>query len=134
TYSFSFGEELVLSGEGAILIDYDSKEILYEKNSHLKLYPASTTKIMTGILAIELGDLEGIVTVDQEVVNLTDGYHIALEPGEQLKLKDLLNALIIESANDSARAIGKHISGSLEEFAKLMNDKAKEIGALDTNF
>lgn len=134
TYSFSFGEELVLNGEGAILIDYDSKEILYEKNPHLPLYPASTTKIMTGILAIELGNLEDIVTVDQEVVNLTDGSHIALEPGEELKLKDMLNALLIESANDSALAIAKHISGSLDSFVKLMNDKAKELGAKNTNF
>lgn len=134
TYSFSFAEDLSLSGEGAILMDMDTGEILYEKNSHSQLYPASTTKIMTGILAIENGNMEDIVTIDQEVVNLTDGSHIALEPGEELTLEDLVNALLIESANDAALAIAKHISGSIEDFGKLMNEKAKSIGALNTNF
>ena len=134
TYSLSCAEELDLCGEGAILIDVDTMEILYEKNPHLKLYPASTTKIMTGILALELGNLKDIVTVDQEVVDLTDGSHIALEPGEQLSLEDLMNALLIESANDAAFAIAKHISGSIEDFCKLMNEKAKSLGALNTNF
>jgi len=89
---------------------------------------------MTGILAIELGNMDDIVTVDQEVVDLTDGSHIALEPGEELSLEHLINALLIESANDAALAIAKHISGSIDEFVKLMNEKAKAIGALNTNF
>lgn len=134
TYSFSYAEELNLSGEGAILIDMDTAEILYEKNSHSQFYPASTTKIMTAILAIEKGNMDDMVTIDQEVVNLTDGTHIALEPGEQLSLEHLLNALLIESANDAALAIAKHISGSIEEFNNLMNEKAKSIGCLNTNF
>ena len=134
TYTISFAEVLNLSGESAILIDGDTGQILYDKNPHKKLQPASTTKIMTGILAIEKGNMNDIATVDEEVVHLTDGSHIALEPGEQLKFEDLLNALLIESANDSALAIAKHISGSIDEFVKLMNDKAKEVGALNTNF
>ncbi|WP_425329679.1 D-alanyl-D-alanine carboxypeptidase family protein [Tissierella praeacuta] len=134
TYSFSYGEDLTLSGEGAILIDMDTSEILYEKNSHSQLYPASTTKIITAILAIENGNMEDIVTIDEEVVNLTSGSHIALEPGEKMSLEQLLNALLIESANDAACAIAKHISGSIEEFSKLMNEKAKSIGAVNTNF
>ena len=89
---------------------------------------------MTAILALELGNMDDIVTVDEEVVRLTDGSHIALEPGEQLRFEDLVNALLIESANDSALAIAKHISGSIEEFARLMNHKAKELGSLSTNF
>jgi D-alanyl-D-alanine carboxypeptidase (penicillin-binding protein 5/6) len=134
TYNISFADSLGLSGEGAILIDRDTGQILYEKNPHMKLQPASTTKIMTGILAIEKGNLNDIATVDEEVVRLTDGSHIALEPGEQLRFEDLLNALLIESANDSALAIAKHISGSIDDFVKLMNAKAKEVGALNTNF
>ncbi|MCF6465354.1 D-alanyl-D-alanine carboxypeptidase family protein [Clostridium sp. Cult2] len=134
TYSISFADSLNLSGEGAILIDSDTGQILFEKNPHMKLHPASTTKIMTGILAIENGNMGDIVTVDEEVVSLTKGSHIALEPGEQLKFVDLLNALLIESANDSALAIAKHISGSIDEFVELMNDKAKELGAIDTHF
>jgi len=134
TYSPSYADDLNLSGESAILIDVDTLEILYSKNPHQKLYPASTTKVMTGILAIELGNMDDIVTVDQEVVDLTDGSHIALEPGEELSLEHLINALLIESANDAALAIAKHISGSIDEFVKLMNEKAKAIGALNTNF
>ncbi|MBU5440006.1 D-alanyl-D-alanine carboxypeptidase [Tissierella sp. MSJ-40] len=127
-------DNLILAGEAGILIDGETGQVLYEKNAHLQLYPASTTKIMTGILAIELGKMDDIVTVDQEVVNLTDGSHIALEPGEQVKLEYLMYALLVESANDSALAIAKHISGSIDGFAKLMNEKAKKIGALNTNF
>jgi len=132
--TYSFAEDLNLTGEGAILIDVDSLEILYEKNPHERLYPASTTKIMTAILAIELSDLDDIVIVDQEVVDLTDGSHIALEPGERLTMEQMLNALLIPSANDAALAIAKHISGSIEGFSKLMNEKAKSLGALNTNF
>ena len=134
TYSVSFADSLGLVGEGAILIDADTGQVLYEKNPHMKLHPASTTKIMTGILAIELGNMNDTAIVDEEVVRLTDGSHIALEPGEEMNFEDLVNALLIESANDSALAIAKHISGSIEDFVKLMNDKAKELGALNTNF
>lgn len=127
-------DHLEIFGEGAILIDGNSGQILYEKNPHLQLYPASTTKIMTAILAIELGNMEDIVTVDQEVVDLTDGTHIALEPGEQATLDELLKVMLIGSANDAALAIAKHISGSIDVFIELMNNKAKEIGAKNTNF
>lgn len=134
TYSVSFADDLDLFGKGAVLIDYDSLDILYEKNAHEKLYPASTTKIMTGILAIEKGDLDDIITIDQEVVELTNGSHIALEPGEKLTLEQLLHALLIESANDSAVAIAKYVSGSVDSFVGLMNEKAHSIGATNTNF
>ena len=123
-----------ISAEAAILIDADTGQILYEKNPHERLYPASTTKILTGIIAIEKGNPEDIVTIDEDVPKYTDGTHIALEPGEKLTLRDLTNALLIESANDAAVAIAIHISGSVENFADLMNEKAKEIGALNTHF
>lgn len=134
TYSISFGESLLINGEAAILIDYDTKEVLYEKNINEKLYPASTTKMMTAILAIERGNLSDIITVDQEVVDLTKGSHIALEPGEQLTLEQLLYALLVQSANDAALAIGKYVSGSVDGFVALMNEKAIEIGATNTNY
>jgi len=132
--SISYAEGLNLTAESTILIDMDTGQVLYEKNPHLKLHPASTTKIMTGILAIENGNLNDVVTVDDETPYVIKGSHIALEPGEKLTLKDLLYALLIESANDSALVIAKHIAGTAEEFAKMMNDKAKELGALNTNF
>lgn len=132
--SFAAQENLDLVGEGAILIDYNSNRILYEKNSDKKMYPASTTKIMTAILAIELGNMEDMVEIDEEVVSLTEGSHIALDYGEKMKFEDLLNGLMVASANDAANAIAKHVSGSIEGFVELMNDKAEEIGAVDTHF
>lgn len=134
TYSFSFANELELFGEGAVLLDYDSLDVLYEKNSHEKLYPASTTKIMTGILAIENGNLNDIISIDKEVVDLTAGTHIALELDEELTLEQLLHALLIESANDAAIAIAIYVSGDVDSFVKLMNEKAHSLGAVDTNF
>lgn len=137
--SFSYAEnastdDLDIFGEGAILIDEETGQILYEKNANKQLYPASTTKIMTGILAIELGDLNEKVTITDDVIEGLDGTHIALEPGEELTLNDLVHALLIGSANDAAVAIAIHISGSVEEFVKLMNEKAEKIGALNTHF
>lgn len=134
TYNISFADDLNLSGESAILIDGDTGQILFGKNPNMELYPASTTKIMTGILAIELGHMDDTVTIDDEIVQLTDGSHIALEPGERLNFEDLLYALLIQSANDAALAIAKHISGDIDKFVDLMNEKARELGALNTNF
>ena len=134
SFSFSYADDLNLTANSSVLMDYDTGEILYEKNMDIQLYPASTTKIMTAILAIENGNLDDIVTIDQEVVSLTEGSHIALEPGERLTLEQLLYALLVQSANDSANAIAKHISGSIDDFIVLMNDKAKELGATSTNF
>ncbi len=134
TYVAYAKDNLDLSGEGILLMDYDSGAILYEKNSHKKLYPASTTKIMTGILAIENGNMENIIKIDPEIIELTKGSHIALDYDEEVSFNDLLNAMLIASANDAALAIGKNISGSIDGFVKLMNSKAKELGALETNF
>lgn len=135
TYSFSYAEEdLELFGESAVLIDYDSLEILYGKSPHEKLAPASTSKIMTGILAIENGNLDDVIIIDKDVIDMTDGSNIALEVGEELTLKELLDALLIESANDASIAIAKHISGSVSSFVSLMNQKAYSTGALNTKF
>lgn len=122
-----------VEAEAAILIDMTTKEILYEKNSRQLLYPASTTKMITCILAIENLDLNTTVTVDEEAAN-TEGNSIDLVVGEEIKVMDLLYALMTESANDGAVALAKAISGSVEEFVLLMNEKAREYGALDTNF
>lgn len=132
--SFADDNNLDLDGESLLLVDYDSERILYEKDSNKKMFPASTTKIMTAILGIELGNMDDMVKIDEEVVELTRGSHIALDNGESMRFEDLLNALMIASANDSALAIAKHISGSIDDFVGLMNEKAKEIGALNTNF
>lgn len=136
TYAFANEnqEDLNLNGEAAILIDYDSETILYEKNMHQQLYPASTTKMLTAILAIENGKLDDIVTIDPEIVSLTYGSHIALDYDEEMSVENLLHALLITSANDAALALGKYVSGSIDGFVQMMNEKAKELGAENTQF
>lgn len=124
----------VILSESAVLIDGVTGTVLAHKNADKKMYPASLTKIMTAILALEKGKLTDVITVDDDTPFEIDGSHIALEPGEILTLKDLLYALMLPSANDAASVIAKHYGGSLENFVKLMNEKAKEIGAYNTNF
>ncbi len=120
--------------ESAVLIDANSGTILAQKNADKKMYPASLTKIMTAILALEMGELTDVITVDDDTPFEIDGSHIALKPGEILTLKDLLYALMLPSANDAASVIAKHYGGSLENFVKMMNQKAKDLGAYNTNF
>ncbi|KYO67773.1 D-alanyl-D-alanine carboxypeptidase family protein [Thermovenabulum gondwanense] len=120
-------------GEAGILIEAKTGKILYEKNANIPLEPASTTKIMTAIIAIERGDLNDKVTTSERAFK-SDGSRIYLEIGETLTLEQMLYGLMLSSANDAAVAIAEHISGSVEQFAELMNAKAKEIGAKNTNF
>lgn len=120
--------------ESAVLIDAATGTILAQKDADKKMYPASLTKIMTAILALESGKLTDVITVDDDTPFEIDGSHIALEPGEILTLKDLLYALMLPSANDAASVIAKHYGGSMENFVKMMNDKAKELGAYKSNF
>lgn len=124
-----------ISSPSAILIDSKTGRVLYEKESDVKRFPASTTKIMTAILCIELGNLNDVVTVGTNVTQIERGSsQIYLIPGEQITLEQLLYAMMLESANDAAIAIAEHISGSVEEFVKLMNKRARELGAYNTNF
>lgn len=125
----------VVTAPSAILIDAASGKVLYEKNADERHYPASTTKVMTGLLAVEHGKMDDLITVGENVTHIEPGSsQIYLIPGEQLTMEQLLHALMLESANDAAIAIAEHISGSVEEFAKLMNKRAKELGATNTNF
>lgn len=120
----------------ALLMDAGTGKILYEKNAHNKMYPASTTKIMTAILALENRELTDVATVSYDAVStVPSGYSNAnLQIGEQLTMEQLLNVLLIPSANDAANVIAEDISGSVESFASMMNTKAREIGCKSTNF
>ncbi|GAB6098938.1 D-alanyl-D-alanine carboxypeptidase family protein [Halanaerocella petrolearia] len=122
-----------VTARAAILIDGDTGEILYKKNIHQRRPPASTTKIMTGILAIEEGNLSDKVTASKRAA-YEGGSSIYLAPNETLPLRELVYGLLVKSGNDAAVAIAEHIAGSVEEFAKMMNQKAREIGALNTHF
>ena len=118
---------------GACVLDIATNRVLYSKDADKKLPMASTTKIMTAILAIELGNMDDVVTVSPNASGV-EGSSIYLEVGEQLKLRDLLYGLMLSSGNDAAVAIAEHIGGSVENFVGLMNAKAKELGANNTHF
>lgn len=122
-----------INGKASILIDAQSGQVLYGKNIHTKLYPASTTKILTAILALENGNLTDMVKVGANPPKV-EGTKVYLREGEQVTLEQLLNAALIKSANDAALAIAEYIGGTEENFVKMMNDKAKEIGCKETTF
>ena len=109
---------------------------MYEKNAYEVKYPASTTKIMTAILALEKCKLNEMATVSHNAIfSVPLSYsHASLKENEKLTIEQLLNVLLIPSANDAANVIAEHISGSIEDFAVLMNEKAKEIGCKNTHF
>lgn len=122
-------------GESAIIMELSTGTILYEKNMHDIHYPASITKIMTVLLAIENCEMDEIVTVPPEAVYMEDkGSHIALDVGEQLTVEQCLYAIMLASANDAAYALAEHVGGTYENFIRMMNEKAKEIGCQNTNF
>lgn len=129
-------ESLKLYTPSCILIETSTGKILYEKNANEVRYPASTTKIMTAILTLEKCKLTDTATVSHNAVfSIPLGYtHANLREGEKLTIEQLLNALLIPSANDAAVVLAEHISGSTEEFANLMNEKAKELGCQNTHF
>lgn len=122
-----------VSCRSCILMDMDSGRILYEKDANNPRLIASITKIMTSILAIESNKLDDIVTVGNEVLKMY-GSNIYIEPGEKIKLKDLVYGLMLRSGNDAAVVIATFIAGSEENFVDMMNKKAKEIGMKNTYF
>ncbi|SFC30483.1 D-alanyl-D-alanine carboxypeptidase family protein [Clostridium uliginosum] len=122
-----------INAEGSVLMDASTGKILYSKNGDKVLEPASTTKVMTAIIALEKCKLDDEVTIEKDFTQV-DGTTIGLLKGDVVTVHDLLLGLLLESGNDAAEALAYHISSSLEDFAILMNDKAKELGALHTNF
>lgn len=133
TNSFAENNNPELTAEYAILMDYETGKILYEKNANDKLYPASTTKVWTSYVVLKhVSDLNEVV----EIKNLPNvsGSSMYLKNGESFTVKQLLDALLVHSSNDAAVALSMYVSGSEEEFVNLMNEEAKSIGALNTHF
>ena len=122
-----------ISGKNAVAIETSSGRILYEKNAFDRANIASTTKIMTAIVAVENNSLTDTVVISKKAAS-TAGSSVDLKENDEIKLSELLYGLMLNSGNDAAVAIAEHTAGNVEEFAKLMNEKAKEIGALNTNF
>lgn len=126
-----------VSAQSAILMDAESGAILYAKNIHEQLYPASTTKLLTCLIAAEQCSMDEIVTFSYDAVFDTprDSNHIAMDVGYELTMEQCLNAILIASANECAFAVAEHITGTCwEDFAELMNNRAKELGCVDSHF
>ncbi|MBQ9534243.1 MAG: D-alanyl-D-alanine carboxypeptidase [Clostridia bacterium] len=125
-----------INAGAAILAELSSGEVLYEKNADAMMYPASTTKLVTAILAMEYGNPDDVITVNASALaGLPErGSAVYLIAGEEMQFMDMLRYLLIGSGNDAANAIAEHISGSQTDFVALMNTKAKSIGCQNTHF
>lgn len=122
-----------ISAGAAIVLDTVSGRVLYEKNAYSRRSIASTTKIMTAIVALENGNYEEDVIVSKKAATIS-GSQVNIKEGKTYKLGDLMYAMMLRSGNDAAIAIAEHVGGSVEAFAEMMNRKAAEIGATNTNF
>lgn len=129
-YSYA---DLDISAESAILMDASSGRILYSSNCNKKLPMASTTKIMTALLALKKSNLDEIIQIDKDCVGI-EGSSIYLFEGEKVSIEDLLYGLMLRSGNDAAISIAKYIGGDVCNFVQMMNDEANRIGAYNTNF
>ncbi len=131
--SFGATEPPAIIAETAIVIDAKTGKILYDKNMNEQREPASTTKVITALLALENLELSKLVTIDAETP-FTEGSRVYLLEGENVTVEQLMYALLLESANDAAVALGKEMGGTIPAFAKMMNERAEELGAKNTNF
>lgn len=131
-------DRAVSSAEAAILVDANSGRILFEKRSTYVMEPASITKVMTAILAIENGNLSDIVSIDNSmaeiIMTLDDASMCGFQKGESVKMEDLLYGLLLLSGADAAIALAIHIGGTYDNFVQMMNDKAQELGMTKTVF
>lgn len=126
-------DNLTVSADAAILMDAKTGQILFAKNPLKKRPPASTTKIMTALLALETAGMNDIVTVSKKAA-YTEGSSMYLTTGEKLRVSDLLYGALMNSGNDACVALAEHIAGSTASFAELMNMKALSLGAVNTHF
>jgi D-alanyl-D-alanine carboxypeptidase (penicillin-binding protein 5/6) len=125
--------ELPLAAKGAIVLESLTGRVLYEKNADEPQFPASTTKILTALLVIEEGDLEHVVEVDIEDSKVGES-GLNIQPGQRFTRREALYGLMLKSANDVAHALGRDNAGSIEAFAAKMTQRAKELGATNSNF
>lgn len=119
--------------ESSVVIEKESRHVIFDKECHKRLPMASTTKIMTAVIALENGNSDDIVKVSPNAQN-QEGSSVYLRAGDEVKLEDLLYAMMLNSGNDAATAIAEHIGGNVENFVTMMNDKACELGCNNTHF
>lgn len=125
-----------IEAESAILMEADTGTILYAKNIHEELYPASTTKMLTCLIAVEQCALNETVNFSYEAVSAVpgDGSNMGMDAGEYITMEECLYGIMVASANEVANAVAEHVAGSLDEFAEMMNQKAAELGCENTHF
>jgi D-alanyl-D-alanine carboxypeptidase (penicillin-binding protein 5/6) len=128
-----YADDIYINAISAIALDCETKVVLYEKNAYNPIEIASTTKIITALVAIKCGDLTKKIIISEKAASIR-GSEIGLKKGEEITLKELLYGLMLRSGNDAAIAIAEGVSGSVDEFLKLMNEYALEIGLLNSNF
>jgi D-alanyl-D-alanine carboxypeptidase (penicillin-binding protein 5/6) len=121
--------------ERSALMDVDSRQVLYSQAMFEKTYPASITKLMTAILALEHGNMNDIVTIEQEDVSLEEGAQLCgFKAGDKVSMEELIHGLLVYSGNDAAMAIARQVGGSVEAFVEMMNQEALRLGATGTHF
>lgn len=132
----SNSDEIELVSKSAIIMDTNTGKVLYSKDENEKMYPASTTKIVTAILTLEHCDINDQITVSYDaVMSIPDGYSTAyLQIGENLTVEQLLELLLVHSANDAANVLAEHVGGSIDSFVSMMNTKVNELGLSNTHF
>lgn len=123
-----------VEGEAAIVMEASTGTVLYEKNADEQLYPASITKIMTALLAVENSSMDEQVTFSMDAVYKTEGSGISRDVDEVMSMKDCLYGLMLESSNECAYAIAEHVGGTYDNFVQMMNEKAAELGCTHTHF
>ncbi len=133
TISIKVNSDINTSAKGAVVMDVKTGRVLYAKNMNTKLAMASTTKIMTALLAVESDKLNDVVTVKQSSCNI-EGSSLYLKPGDKLTVEELVYGLMLRSGNDASVAIAEYVGGSYDGFITMMNTKAKELGANNTHF
>lgn len=128
-------EGVDLTAGAAGLFSEADQQVLYAKNIHEKMYPASITKIMTTLVALKYGNLDDIVTVGEECRDIDEGSSVCeIKVGDRLTLRQLLYGLMINSGNDAAMTIAVHVGGTVDAFVTMMNEEAQKIGATNTHF
>ena len=134
--SADIANQPLISADASIVIDNKTNKILYSKNENKKMYPASTTKILTAILVIENSNLDDLVTTSYDaIMSIPDGYSIAnIQIGEQLTVEQLLELLLVHSANDAANVLAEFIGGSTDSFVSMMNTRINELGLSNSHF
>ena len=131
----AFEDENLQTAEAGTIMDLSTHEVLFAQNVHERLYPASLTKVMTALVAIRYGNLDDVITIDENALDIDPESSVCyLELGDQYTLKQLIYGMLLASGNDAANAIAWHVGGSLEGFVSLMNQEAAAIGATNSHF